>query len=157
MVLYKYCPKCYSLNVVIEPGTMNHKCKQCGFVGVIAQDSIDKINVMKKSKDTQRSSASYQGSISNLRTGSLGNDCEVMIKKDDPFNDEIEAIDAPQGNYSDKDFEDKEDKLESRQSNIMKKRAAPANNLPSYGLSKKDNRSVKERLKERGGKDWGLL
>jgi len=158
MVLYKYCPKCYSLNVGVEPGTMNHKCRQCSFVGIMSQDSIDKINVMKKSKDIQRSAAAYQGSRTNLRTGGPGNDCEVIRKRDDPFNDEIESIETPQGNYKDEDFEDgpEENDLESRQSNIMKKRAIQEP-VQRHGLSPKSNLSTKERLKAKGGKDWDLV
>lgn len=57
MVLYKFCPKCYSLNVGIDKNSGNYKCNQCGYIGPINQDSIDRINALKKAKDGQKQAA----------------------------------------------------------------------------------------------------
>lgn len=54
MVLYKYCPKCYSLNVTANKIDGDYKCTLCGYVGEIKQDSIEKINMFKKSRDIQK-------------------------------------------------------------------------------------------------------
>jgi hypothetical protein len=156
MVLYKYCSRCYSLNISRDPNSNNQKCMQCGNIGIMPQDSIDKINVMKKSKDGQRYAAASQ-SARPLRTGSPANDCEVIRKKDDPYNDDIEEIEIPKsGDNFEDDNEEQEDELESRQSNIMK-RSSQQPTPERHGLSPKSNLSAKERLKEKGGKDWDLL
>ena len=155
MVLYKYCPKCYSLNVGMDQSIGGYKCRQCGYSGPMNQDSIDKINVMKKSKDVQRYAAATSSTRPTLNSG--GRDTEIIRKKEDPYNDDIDTIEiSDSGNYDDEEPEET-DNLESRQSNIMKKRAMPADNLPMHRLSHKDSRSVKERLKEKGGKDGDLL
>jgi transcription initiation factor TFIIIB Brf1 subunit/transcription initiation factor TFIIB len=49
-MLYNYCPNCYSLNVGYKPETRQHKCNSCGFIGTCKQDSIDKINELRKGK-----------------------------------------------------------------------------------------------------------
>jgi len=48
MVLYKYCPACYSLNVRLDVASGNYKCSMCGRSGDVKSDSIDRINEMKK-------------------------------------------------------------------------------------------------------------
>lgn len=153
MVLYKYCPKCYSLNIGMDQGTGGHKCRQCGYSGPVSQDSIDKINIMKKSRDGQRYAAATSSTRPTLNTS--GKDAEIVRnKKEDPYNDEIDEIEIS-SSYSESDDEEIDD-LESKQSNIMKRSMQPA--LQMHGLSKKDKRSVKERLKDKGaGKDWDIL
>lgn len=49
-MLYNYCPNCYSLNVGYKPETRQHKCNSCGFLGTCRQDSIGKINELRKGK-----------------------------------------------------------------------------------------------------------
>jgi|GEM_PF-2008722 len=157
MVLYKYCSRCYSLNIGKDSNSNNQKCMQCGNIGIMPQDSIDKINVMKKSKDVQKYAAATSGARPTLRTGGPGNDCEVIRKKDDPYNDDIDEIEIPKsGDNFEDDNEEQEGELESRQSNIMKRSSQQP--VPErHGLASKDGRSLKERLKEKGGKDWDLL
>ena len=48
MVLYKYCPACYSLNIRLDAASGNYKCSMCGRSGDAKSDSIDRINEMKK-------------------------------------------------------------------------------------------------------------
>ncbi|MFA5746240.1 MAG: hypothetical protein WCX82_00090 [archaeon] len=157
MVLYKYCPKCYSLNIAMDQSTGGHKCRQCGYSGMMNQDSIDKINIMKKSKDGQRYAAATSDTRPTMRTGGAGRDCEIVRKKVDPYNDDIEEIDSPQANDIEDDDEETDlEKLESKQSNIMKRSSQPMPR-PMHGLSSKDGRSLKERLKDKGGKDWDLV
>lgn len=157
MVLYKYCPKCYSLNVGMDQSTGGHKCRQCGYSGPVNQDSIDRINVMKKSKDGQKYAAATSSTRPTLNSG--GRDTEIIRnKKEDPYNDDIDEIEIlDSGNYDDEE-PDEMDELESKQSNIMKRSSQPANlPRPMHGLANKDGKSVKERLKDKGGKDWDLL
>lgn len=156
MVLYKYCPKCYSLNIGMDSASGGQKCRQCGFSGMMPQDSIDKINVMKRSKDGQRYAAATSSAKPSLRAGGPGNDCEVIRKRDDPYNDDIEEIEITEKEYIDDDDDKDVDDLESRQSNIMKRSSQQP--IPQrHGLSPKSNLSAKERLKEKGGKDWDLV
>ncbi len=49
MVLYKYCPACYSLSIMFDAASGNYICTMCGRIGDIKSDSIDRINEMKKS------------------------------------------------------------------------------------------------------------
>ena len=156
MVLYKYCPKCYSLNIAADPSG-GHKCRQCSYTGPVSQDSIDKINIMKKSRDGQRYAAATSGTRPTLR--STGRDTEIVrSRKEDPYNDEIDSIEiSDSGNYDD-DEPNEMDELESKQSNIMKRSSQPTNlPRPMHGLANKDGRSLKERLKDKGGKDWDLV
>ncbi len=156
MVLYKYCPRCYSLNVGLDSASGSQKCRQCGYIGAMSQDSIDKINVMKKSKDSQRYAAATSSAKPTLKAAGPESDCEV-IRKDDPYNDDIEKIEVAEKEYmaeeDDKDIDD----LEARQSNIMKRSAQQP--IPQrHGISPKNTLSAKERLKGKSdGKDWDLL
>lgn len=154
MVLYKYCPKCYSLNIGMDQSSGGHKCRQCGYSGPVSQDSIDKINIMKKSRDVQRYAAATSNTRPTLSSG--GRDTEIVrSKKEDPYNDDIDEIEiSDSGNYDDEPEET--DDLESKQSNIMKRSSQPAIQ-PMHGIKAKDPRSLKEKLKDKGGKDWDLL
>lgn len=51
-MLYKYCPKCFSINVKFDSSINNHKCNTCGYEGEMKSDSIDKINLYKKQGTT---------------------------------------------------------------------------------------------------------
>ena len=50
MVMYKYCPACFSLDLKFDPASGDHKCLKCNYVGIAKQDAIDVINEMRKSK-----------------------------------------------------------------------------------------------------------
>ena len=50
MVLYKYCPACFSLDIKYDPVSGDHKCLKCNYVGTIKQDAIDVINEMRKER-----------------------------------------------------------------------------------------------------------
>lgn len=160
MVLYKYCPKCYSLNVGMDHATGGQKCRQCGYVGAMSQDSIDKINVMKKSKDSQRYAAATSSASSarpTLKSVGPENDCEI-IRKDDPYNDEIEKIEVADKQHVDEDDKVDVDNLEARQSNLMKRTATQQSMPQMHGMRHKSGLTAKERLKGKSdGKDWDLL
>ncbi|MDD3178600.1 MAG: hypothetical protein PHR26_03725 [Candidatus ainarchaeum sp.] len=47
-MLYKYCPECYSLNLNYKKETKKYICNVCGYSGNIKEDSIDKINSLRK-------------------------------------------------------------------------------------------------------------
>lgn len=156
MVLYKYCPKCYSLNIGMDHATGGQKCRQCGYLGVMSQDSIDKINHMKRSKDSQRYAAAATGSARPIiKSAGPENDCEI-IRKDDPYNDDIEKIEVADKQYPEDEKDDVAD-LEARQSNLMKKSAQQP--IPQmHGMRHKSGLTAKERLKGKSdGKDWDLL
>ena len=145
MVLYKYCPKCYSLNISVDNVSGGHKCKQCNYTGAISQDSIDKINIMKRSKDVQRYAAANSSTKPTMTV-------KTQIKED-PYNEDIDEIE----NLDLQNDKEEIDDLESRQSNIMK-RSAQSELETNTGLKPKSGLSLKERLKAKGGgKDWDLL
>jgi len=146
MVLYKYCPKCYSLNISVDNVSGEHKCKQCNYTGPISQDSIDKINVMKRSKDVQRYAAANSSTKPTI-------EIKKNQIKEDPYNEDIDEIE----NLDLQNDKEEIDDLESRQSNIMKRSAQPEPETTS-GLKPKSGLSLKERLKAKGGgKDWDIL
>lgn len=47
MVLYKYCPRCCSLDVIKENDSENYRCRSCNYVGQVNSDSIDQINALR--------------------------------------------------------------------------------------------------------------
>ena len=51
-MLYKYCPKCFSINIKFDSNINEHICNTCGYKGEIKKDSIDKINLYKKQGTT---------------------------------------------------------------------------------------------------------
>ena len=46
-MLYKYCPDCASISLQ-RKSSLEYKCLNCNYVGEVKEDSIDKINMLRK-------------------------------------------------------------------------------------------------------------
>jgi hypothetical protein len=46
-MLYKYCPDCASISLQ-RKSSSEYKCLNCNYIGEVKEDSIDKINTLRK-------------------------------------------------------------------------------------------------------------
>ncbi len=58
-MLHKYCPSCASLRVTPLNGGREHKCGYCDYQGEVKEDSIEKINDIKKIIQNKSSESDY--------------------------------------------------------------------------------------------------
>ena len=107
MVMYKYCPRCCSLDVIKENTSENYRCRSCNYVGSINTDSIDQINALRvkvkggvnysnyaSAPSMQKNTSPIQKSMSSASKGIEGRDYEILgKKKEDTYNSEIPEID----------------------------------------------------------------
>ncbi len=103
--------------------------------------------MLKKTKDAQKHAV--LASNTKPLTKSSERNAELGRRKEDPYNEEIDKIGFPDSEKYPLDME-----IEDT-SNLMKSKTQSAEQR--RGLNPKDRRSTKERLKDKGGKDWDLL
>ena len=139
-MLYNYCPNCFSLNIIYKPENRLHKCNACGFIGNCKQDSIDKINDLRK------------GTTKNTYQEKTETIVKETFTLDDDFG--IESIDEDQS------FKDSNDnKIEEK--NLNNAMQFSNKERPSQRSSNADI-SPDERVKKRFGdkiknNDWELV
>jgi len=111
--------------------------------------------MLKKTKDAQKHAV--LASDTKPVAKSSERNTEFARKKEDPYNEEIDMVGFPDAEKypMDMEIEDRNITLESKQSNLMKSKAQSTEQ--THGLNPKDRRSTKERLKDKGGKDWDLV
>lgn len=158
MVMYKYCPRCCSLDVIKEMDSNSYKCRGCNYVGPVNMDSIDRINSLRIKvkgginynppvQQSQKTTPSNPSRSTSSTSGVAGKDYEILRKKDDVFSSEIPVIDKG-GEDIEIDPEPEEDLTPKATTGV----------LPVHGLRPKETKSLKERLREKGaGKDWDIV
>jgi hypothetical protein len=96
MVLYKYCPRCCSLDVIKENNSENYRCRSCNYVGQVNSDSIDQINALRVKVKGGINYSNYTPAtsmqkntpqptpkpISSTQPGVEGRDYEIIRKKE---------------------------------------------------------------------------
>jgi uncharacterized Zn finger protein (UPF0148 family) len=79
-MLHKYCPKCASLRLSHINGTLEYKCGSCDFVGEVKEDSIEKINTLRKILQNNNSENNYTEIITNQKIDGNKPDLKEKIK-----------------------------------------------------------------------------